>query len=903
MVRAVTGTWDDEHVKALLHFPRFPIRLIQQEPWQSWIGQRGGLKSIYSFIKSYPFTPSQCRILDVVLSNPEAVSDVYASQLNISRATYFYQLRDLAPALAQALNQWEFNPASSPTSPALGPVLQPPIDSLAPLQPNIPIPLTTLVGVESHLQALSQLLLRDDIRLLTLLGIGGIGKTRLAIETARRLTERFGSNVCFVDLAALSSPERVGEVIAQALGLKGLDNAALKTYLRPREFLLVLDNFEHVLAASSQVAELLATAPRLKILITSRAALHIYGEHEYIVPPLPISRVNYGKNLTLWSQSPAVSLFVQRAQAVNSGFVLTNENLEVVGELCLHMEGIPLAIELTAFQTKYFSPQAILVRLSNARHLNFLSQTSNHMPLHQQSMRAMLDWSYRLLSSELQELFAGLAVFTGGCTIGAAETVCAHLVSTISVQAGLTALADQSLLEQCCEADGEPRFRMLGITREYALERLEEQGRANAQRHAHAAFYLNFAEQCTADLKSEAQERAFAMLQNEAANLKAAIQWCIDHHEGELGLRFIISLWNYWRKAGDLRKGSQYAQAILEQTGDLQLALRARVLRLVGWLAQEGRDYTTMSLTFQSSLDLSAALGDSRGVGLALHGLGELACLRGQPDHAYDYIERAIKIFKELDDPKQEAWSLNLMGQIELSQGKLTAAQGYFEQSLGAFRAVGSLGGVSAALVNLGQSLYYRGLGDQAAPLFEECVGINQALNRPRHSGNLMALNYLAEIAAVRGQIRQAHELNDTSLKLSKEAGYTWCIERANFTAGMLSIQNGEMESAAFSFQESLLMQQSHKEIWRALILLESVASHSAIRHHALSAARLFGAAEAQRRTTKVRRMPVYQHEYELSLATLKGQMESDALADAWSSGQELSLDQALAYAWRCLDD
>jgi tetratricopeptide (TPR) repeat protein len=290
-------------------------------------------------------------------------------------------------------------------------------------------------------------------------------------------------------------------------------------------------------------------------------------------------------------------------------------------------------------------------------------------------------------------------------------------------------------------------------------------------------------------------------------------------------------------------------------------------------------------------------------VGLALHGLGELACLRGQPDHAYDYIERAIKIFKELDDPKQEAWSLNLMGQIELSQGKLTAAQGYFEQSLGAFRAVGSLGGVSAALVNLGQSLYYRGLGDQAAPLFEECVGINQALNRPRHSGNLMALNYLAEIAAVRGQIRQAHELNDTSLKLSKEAGYTWCIERANFTAGMLSIQNGEMDSAAFSFQESLLMQQSHKEIWRALILLESVASHSAIRHHALSAARLFGAAEAQRRTTKVRRMPVYQHEYELSLATLKGQMESDALADAWSSGQELSLDQALAYAWRCLDD
>ncbi|MBI9049690.1 MAG: tetratricopeptide repeat protein [Anaerolineaceae bacterium] len=731
----MTGTWDDEHVKALLHFPRFPIRLIQEDPWQTWIGERGGLKAVYDFIKSYPFSPSHRRILDVVLSNPEAVSDVYASQLNISRATYFYQLRDLVPALIQAFNQWELVPAAN-TDPSTA-TAQSQLNSLIAVHPTIPIPLTNLIGAEAQLRKVTHSILREEVRLLTLLGPGGIGKTRLAIELARHLTEHYGPNVCFVDLAEIKQAQHVGEIITQALGLKGQESTHLKAYLRTRSFLLILDNFEHLLPASELVSELLAAAPHLNIVVTSRAPLHIYGEHQYIVRPLDMPDTCNGKDLTLWSQSPAVSLFVQRAQAVNPGFVITNENLEVIAELCLHMEGVPLTIELTAFQTKYFSPQAILVRLSNAHYLNFLSQGPGHLPLHQQNIRAMHDWSYSILSSDLQILFAGLAVFPSGFSISAAESVCTALLPKVDIQIGLTALANQSMLEKHSEANGEPRFRMLSITREYALERLEETGKKFDLQMAHAKTFLEFVENCAAGLQTESQENSFTLLCQESANLKIAIQWCIDHLQGELGLRFIVSLWHYWRRIGDLRRGSLYAQAILEFTTDLKLTVRTKVLRLVGWLAFDVRNYTTMLWTFQNSLDLSRSMNDEYDAGLALHGLGELACLKGQYEQSNLLLEEAQQIFNQLNNGPQMAWSYHHLGQLQLCMGKLSEAQAYFEKSLLLFREKQSDSGFSVALASLGQCLFYRGLGDQAAPLFDEAVSIYTISDRHISSGKI----------------------------------------------------------------------------------------------------------------------------------------------------------------------
>jgi len=303
----ISAVWDDEHVKSLLHFPRFPVRLIQHDPWQSWIGKRGGLKIVIDYLQNYPFQPSHRRMLDVVLSTPESVADVYADKLNISRATYFYQLRELIAAVVQALNHWEFEAVD--TYPEAAPLFQ----------SNLPTPLTNLIGVENTIQMLTRLITREDVRLLTLLGPGGIGKTRLSIELARRLEYE----TCFVELSSLDDPAMVATAISQKLGMKDGKTSALKKVLQNRDFLLILDNFERLLPARKLVSELLATSPRLKIIVTSRTTLQIYGEHEFVVPPLTIADIESVKGQQLWAQSPAVTLFVQRAQAVNPNFSST----------------------------------------------------------------------------------------------------------------------------------------------------------------------------------------------------------------------------------------------------------------------------------------------------------------------------------------------------------------------------------------------------------------------------------------------------------------------------------------------------------------------------------------------------------------------------------------------------
>lgn len=449
---STTNVWDDEHAKALLHFPRFPVRLIQQEPWQSWIGQRGGLKAVMAYLQNYPFQPSHRRILNVILSTPESVADVYADRLNISRSTYFYQLRELVTAVTQALNHWELDSAEAVA------------EESTRLQNNVPNPLTSLVGVESSLQTLARLLARDDVRLLTLLGPGGIGKTRMSIEIARRLN----CETSFVDLSALNDSQLVAEAIAQNLGIKDQTLSGLKKSLRNRDFLLILDNFERLIPSRKLVADLLASSPRLKIIITSRIALQLYGEHEFVIPPLTIPDMETIKGQQLWAQSPAVTLFVQRAQAVNPNFSLNNENVEAVTELCQRMEGLPLAIELAAYQIKYYSPQAML-NLS-ANRLDFLSLGSKMMPPHQQTMRVMLDWSFDLLTPELQNFFCQLSIFPASFTLTEARSI--GVVE--NVQMGLSALIDQSLLEQTPCTDGEPRFKMLGMVREYACEQLNK---------------------------------------------------------------------------------------------------------------------------------------------------------------------------------------------------------------------------------------------------------------------------------------------------------------------------------------------------------------------------------------------------------------------------------------------
>jgi tetratricopeptide (TPR) repeat protein len=380
------------------------------------------------------------------------------------------------------------------------------------------------------------------------------------------------------------------------------------------------------------------------------------------------------------------------------------------------------------------------------------------------------------------------------------------------------------------------------------------------------------------------------------------LQWTINQGEGELGLRFIVSLWDYWKCANNLQEGRQFTLSVLEQTSGLQSGLRAQVLRMAGWLAHELRDTTTMNWAFQAARDLSGVLGDACGVGLSLHGLSELARLNGQFDSAKGLIEQSRKFCGEEENHKYFAWSQDLLGCIDLSQGDLVGAQSCFQKSLDVFRQLNHLSGLILSLLHLGQSLFYQGSIQQSALYFDECIALNEAVNRGVGSSYALALNFQAEIAATKSQMELAFALNAQARNLSKVAGYSWCVEISSFTAGLFSLRYGEFEEAANFFRESLLLQQSLKEAWRSLTLLEAAAELSVARMDGLAAARLFGAAQSLRKAKSIPQMDLYRASAGTNLATLKQQIDVPALEEAWRAGQVLSMEQAVAYAIRCLE-
>jgi len=889
--RLDVSPWDEEHVKALLRFPRFPIRLIQQEPWQSWIGQRGGLKAVYAYLKEYPLPPSHRRILEVVLSNPESVSDVYAERLNISRATYFYQLRQLIPALVQALNEW---PARDRDS-------VPARDEATPsLQTVLPVPVTPLVGHEGLLQSLMRCLQREEVRLITLLGPGGIGKTRLAIELIQRLRERFDNQIGFVDLSTLQEPARVAACMAQSLGLKETGSGALITYLRQRAFLLVLDHFEHLLPARALIAELLATAPNLKILITSRVALHLYGEHEFVVPPLALPAEE--QELESIAQAPAIALFVQRAQEVNPSFLLTQENLPVIVELCRRMEGIPLAIELAASLIKYFSPQGLLIRLASKRCLEFLSQAPRRLwPTHQQTLRDMLDHSYTLLTPELQTLLHRLAIFPAPFTMEAAEAV-VHMPSSFDVSQGLASLMDQSWLTQCTAAPGgEPRFHMLGILREYALEKLETSEDVALYRRAHARYYLHLAERFAQRPVEDDFTTWAILLEQEYVNLRAAIQWAIEE-EPALGLPFVVFLWDYWRFWGDPHEGRLFAQLVLEHSHDIPSPLQAQILRKVGWLACDWGDYTTMMWAFQRGLEIAQQQQNREETGLAWQGLGELARLQGQKQQARTYFQQSLTLFQELQATEHVAQSWAFLGLLEMSSGNLDQAENLLRTGL-RLCADGANPNLKASLLmSLGQALFYQSQLAEAFSCFEQSMMIYHSPVTRRDPFYALILHYLGETAIHRGDAVLGREMIDRSLHINRPNGYNRCLELNYFALALLALQNGDDENAGHWLRESLLLQQLLKEPWRSLVLLETAATLLIRRNELLGAARLYGIAAAWRAVWHIPLIPVYRSLYAESLQRLQEQLNTPTLDDAWYAGQSLSLEQAIAYALRCLE-
>src|SRR5271157_5589346 len=568
---------------------------------------------------------------------------------------------------------------------------------------NLPVQCTAFIGREREEDDLRQLLSRANVHLVTLTGPGGIGKTRLALQVAGKMAEQFAGGVCFVGLSAIGELGLIASAIAQVVGVRETGNKSAQENLMEylggglsQPMLLVLDNFEHVVAAAPVVAQMLTAGPKLKVVVTSQAPLHIYGEHEFPVPPLELPDPKSIPPLEALSRLPAIALFVERAQAVKQQFALTKENAPAVAAICARLDGLPLAIELAAARIKLLSPSAMLARLESR--LNLLTGGARDLPTRQQTLRNTVDWSYGLLNSSEQTLFRRLSVFSGGCTLEGVEAVCDTKGDLgLDVLDGMASLVDKSLVQQVEQVDAETRFLMLSTIREYALERLTKSDDESATRRAHAAYHLVLAEEGAEDIGTHPEW--LDRFEVEHDNFRSALDYLTKTGDADWGLRMGSALFRFWETREHLTEGRDTIARILALEGAAaRPKLRARLLFAGAVLAGEQGDYGSAQRMFEDSLETCLELNDNRGVAVALNALAVINRDRGDIAAASLLFDRCVAIWKDLGDPADFARALSNLASVMKLQGEYGRASSLYDECLTMFRKVGDAAGVGWTL-------------------------------------------------------------------------------------------------------------------------------------------------------------------------------------------------------------
>jgi predicted ATPase/DNA-binding XRE family transcriptional regulator len=775
--------------------------------------------------------------------------------------------------------------------------------SITPRTGQLPASMTSFIGREWEATAVDTRLRAPGVRLVTLTGAGGIGKTRLALQIARGLHDAFPQGVWFVNLAPVSDPSLVIPMIAQALGVREQHSTPiieiLCAALGEQRLLIVLDNFEQVVAAAVEVAALLAAVPGLKALVTSREALRLAGEHVVVVAPLAVPELTAVLPATQLMQYAAVRLFVERAQAVAEHFRLTDANAAAVAAICVRLDGLPLAIELAAARVPLFPPSTLLARLE--RRLPLLTRGPRDLPERQQTLRNTIDWSYDLLNAGEQTLFARLGVFVGGFTLHAAEAVCTVEGKLESnVLDGLAALVDKSLLRQDKGLDREPRVTLLETISEYALERLVEFGEAEALRRAHAAHYLALAEMAVSHLDGPQQQVWLARLEADHDNLRAAILWQVERGNTEAASRFGAALWRFWWKHGYLSEGQNRLEAILAlpEMGPASAAhnaLRARVLLGAGRLANDQADYPAARSYCEQSQAIYQKLGDKRGVALALETLGQIATDQGDYVAARETLQRCLVLSQEIGDQPCQATSLALLSEVAGLQGDYVAGRVLGEQSLALFQAIGDQHEIVRSLDSLGWNAIYRGDYQQATPFFEQSLRLGRELGQKEDISS--ALNGLGDVAWYQGDYTRATVLYKEGLALRQELGDKRGCAVGLTSLGETALAQGDTEQAAQLYRESLELNRRIQYMPGIVYCLFGFASISAMRGLPERAARLAGAAAALCDAIGLGLPNFFVAAYDRSIAAARTQLGEEVLAAAWAAGQVLPLHQAIAEA------
>jgi predicted ATPase/DNA-binding XRE family transcriptional regulator len=618
--------------------------------------------------------------------------------------------------------------------------------------PDLQMRSTMFVGRERDLARARALLLRGDVRLLTLTGPPGVGKTRLALELAGELVDASGDGVAVVSLGPLDRPGLVLPAIRLALGLRETSGEpALGTvvaHCRQRRLLLVLDNFEHVRAAGPELVELLARCPGLQVLATSRAALRVRAEHELWVPPL--------------DEEASVALFTERAEAAAAGFRLGPENADAVAAICRRLEGLPMALELAAPWIRLLTPVQLRERLD--RRLDLLVEGPRDLPERQRTLRGALAWSCELLEPPSLALLRRLSVFAGGAPLEALERVCqAAGALPGGVLRHLAVLVDHSLVRRQDVADGEARVTMLESVREYGRELLAAEGELGTTALAHLEHYAAQAERSRDQLRGKGQEAWLERLRRDHGNVRAALGWAEGHGHAEAGLRLAGAMWLFWDYGGHRQEGLDWIRRLLAAAGSAHPATRARALHAAGRLAEGGSGESSVSL-LEESLRIYRELGDLRGAAEALRGIALAAGREGDHGRAIQLLEEAVSVLRELDDPALLAPALMNLG-VEVSHhGDPQRATALYEEALALRRRAGDLLGAALCLVNLGGRARAAGDLERAQEHLGEAEVVARRLGSPYHLA--AALANLGDLARTRGDAAGAAARYRESLRL-----------------------------------------------------------------------------------------------------------------------------------------
>ncbi len=789
---------------------------------------------------------------------------------------------------------------------------------------NVPTIPTSLLGRAQEVMATCALLQRPDVRLLSLLGTGGIGKTRLSIQIATELRPAFADGVCFVVLAAIREPEMVMPSILHALGLQQKEIPSLeyvKSFLLKKHLLLVLDNFEQVVAAAPQIEALLAACPGVKVLVTSRIALRVAGEQHVQLPPLPLPDISQLPSRTAIAQYASVMLFVQRAQALLPTFEVTQANAKAIAEICVRLDGLPLAIELAAARVKLLPPPALLARLSNR--LQVLTKGVATLPERQQTLRNTIQWSYDLLNEREQRLFRRLSAYVSGCTLRSIEALYTTIAGEQSESAqtvldDVETLIDNSLL-QMTEQEGdaeEPRLLMLETIREYGQECLQASEEMEAVQQAHALYYLLLAEQAAKELQGEQQVLWGERLERDYDNIRAAIGWALagegshgshgSHDTGntthselrrETALRLSAALEHFWLARGYLREGWNFIERALAQGEHSATPIYAHALSTASRLISFLGDLERADALLEQSLVLYREIGDQEKIAYCLRSLGWTAHSKDNFERAHMLYEESLAIFREIGNKKGIGDVLLNMGYLLQFQGANEQARVLFEEFLTIQRERKNKQGIANGLFQLAQLLFAT---QENPPLSDIHALLTEAIAMSKETGDKYAIAHiqrlLGKVAYSQGDLMAAHSLLEQCIQFYRDGGDWQGTGQALLLFGTITTAQGGYEQARKLFEESMEVAKNAGNSAQIIVeILEGMAGLAMAQSQNIWAVRLWSAATKLREDAKLLMWPLEKATYERSVQTLHGFFGEKMFSALWEEARTMSPEEVFS--------